>query len=643
MTNQSGNGTIISEYRYSYDKAGNQLTKSEAKGTTTYAYDYLNRLDSVTEPDGKKTTYTYDGAGNRSSELIEKGLVSGITIYNYNASNRLISTVSSDGTQTMYLYDKNGNLTSKTKGMIKTISAEELTKEELPNFDLVIRRDSEGGTGSENLTLYSYDHYNRLIKAKTQNASSSYQYNAQGYRVEKQVNGNGTNFLYEGDKVVLETDTANNQTAFQGYGTSLVYRSTSASSELGAMSYYYLYNAHGDVTSLIDTTGNVAVSYDYDAFGNILSQIGTADNHITYAGYQYDKESGLYYLNARYYDSVTARFISEDDPKYSSKNDPLSLNLYTYCINNPIMYIDPSGHRIDTEGDSSGKWKPEKNKKTSNITTSLPVKKNTVVITWQKRDNEITFSANKDKTTADKTTSKNETKNVAKSTSQVITDAVKKVVKAEPAKNILDQDKKHQKEKKAQAAVAGTVLVVGLSFLPVSGDVMDATDVVKDTVKVIADPSPMNQANLALDLTALAIPCDGPVNNMDTALDVSKKLGKSSDDIAKGGTRTIEFNGKTVTIDNSTFDPNLIDKQGRTNIQRMEQGLSPIGTDGKSVNIHHIDQTNDGPVMEITATEHQTNYSNLHTNTGQAPTLIDRSAFNGWRNEYWKWRSNNTN
>ena len=96
-----------------------------------------------------------------------------------------------------------------------------MTKEDLPNFDLVIRRDSEGGTGSDNLMLYSYDHYNRLIKTKTQNASSSYQYNAQGYRVAKQVNGNGTNFLYEGDKVVLETDTTNNQTAFQGYGTSL--------------------------------------------------------------------------------------------------------------------------------------------------------------------------------------------------------------------------------------------------------------------------------------------------------------------------------------------------------------------------------------------------------------------------------------
>ena len=93
------------------------------------------------------------------------------------------------------------------------------------------------------------------------------------------------------------------------------------------------------------------------------------------------------------------------------------------------------------------------------------------------------------------------------------------------------------------------------------------------------------------------------------------------------------------TMDNSTFDPNFVDKQGRTNVQRMEQGLAPIGRDGKSVNIHHIDQTNSGPVMEITATEHQQNYSNLHTNTGQEPSQIDRNAFSSWRKEYWQWRS----
>ena len=107
------------------------------------------------------------------------------------------------------------------------------------------------------------------------------------------------------------------------------------------------------------------------------------------------------------------------------------------------------------------------------------------------------------------------------------------------------------------------------------------------------------------------------------------------------GKKTVVVNGKTVTMDNSIFDPNFVDRQGRTNIQRMEQGLAPIGTDGKSINIHHIDQTNNGPVMEIMATEHQQNYRKLHTNIGQAPSQINRSEFNSWRRGYWEWRSHN--
>lgn len=90
----------------------------------------------------------------------------------------------------------------------------------------------------------------------------------------------------------------------------------------------------------------------------------------------------------------------------------------------------------------------------------------------------------------------------------------------------------------------------------------------------------------------------------------------------EGGKKTVVVNGKTVTMDNNTFDPYFVDKQGRTNIQRMEQKLASIGIDEKSVNIHHLDQTNNEPVIEITATEHQQNYSKLHTNTGQSPSQI---------------------
>lgn len=72
------------------------------------------------------------------------------------------------------------------------------------------------------------------------------------------------------------------------------------------------------------------------------------DNPIRYSGYQYDEESQLYYLNSRYYDPKVASFMNEDTYK-GDLSDPLSLNLYTYVSNNPIIYYDPMGHWKSTD------------------------------------------------------------------------------------------------------------------------------------------------------------------------------------------------------------------------------------------------------------------------------------------------------
>lgn len=90
-----------------------------------------------------------------------------------------------------------------------------------------------------------------------------------------------------------------------------------------------------DVTVLIATDGTIAATYYYDAFGTILESTGDVNNNILYSGYQYDKETGLYYLNARMYDPKIARFLQEDTYT-GNPNDPLSLNLYTYCMNNRV-------------------------------------------------------------------------------------------------------------------------------------------------------------------------------------------------------------------------------------------------------------------------------------------------------------------
>ncbi len=97
------------------------------------------------------------------------------------------------------------------------------------------------------------------------------------------------------------------------------------------------------MVQLTQTNGTITKNYDYDAFG-IEKDIDQNDtNPFRYCGEYYDKETETYYLRARYYNPSVGRFITEDS--YLGKlEDPLSLNLYTYAYNNPVMYIDPSGH-----------------------------------------------------------------------------------------------------------------------------------------------------------------------------------------------------------------------------------------------------------------------------------------------------------
>ena len=97
------------------------------------------------------------------------------------------------------------------------------------------------------------------------------------------------------------------------------------------------------MVNLTDATGAITKSYTYDAFG-VEKNINDSDtNAFRYCGEYYDAESGTIYLRARYYDPTIGRFISRDS--YAGKNeDPLSLNLYNYCANNPVYFNDFSGH-----------------------------------------------------------------------------------------------------------------------------------------------------------------------------------------------------------------------------------------------------------------------------------------------------------
>ena len=117
----------------------------------------------------------------------------------------------------------------------------------------------------------------------------------------------------------------------------------------GTGTYYYDRNVRGDVIAIYDASGNIKAGYAYDAWGNCTVTNSTLydlayNNPIRYRGYYYDSETGLYYLNTRYYNPEWRRFISPDSTEYIDPENPNGLNLYAYCYNDPVNYADPSGH-----------------------------------------------------------------------------------------------------------------------------------------------------------------------------------------------------------------------------------------------------------------------------------------------------------
>ncbi|WP_233182425.1 RHS repeat-associated core domain-containing protein [Paenibacillus sonchi] len=361
----------ISSYSYTYDDAGRQITKKDSYGTTRYSYDEVGRIEQVEAP-GKTTVYAYDGAGNRRSMLetytslqpssyinpeTKRALQYKLkkSEYLYSSSNQLVKLEErmseAAGKELLlktvdYLFDKNGNELSQ-----RTVYTQPHT---------AAMHQSTGGEAYEAETkeinsliekvTQSYDGFNRLKKAIKVKAGDrvtvEYVYNGDGLRVKKTVRsakaGNAvreTNYGYDRQHVILETDSSGKLSVRYIRGINYIARVDQAHSYT-----YYLYNGHGDVVQTVTSAGEVQNQYDYDIFGNPTLTIEDYAESIRYGGEFYDAETGLYYLRARYYDPYIGRFLSEDS-YWGEENNPLSLNLYTYANNDPVQYIDPTGHK----------------------------------------------------------------------------------------------------------------------------------------------------------------------------------------------------------------------------------------------------------------------------------------------------------
>ena len=199
-----------------------------------------------------------------------------------------------------------------------------------------------------------------------------YTYDDTGLRLTKTVNGEKYTYLYEGGLLVQETR-----------GTKVFNYSYDANGELAMLTFqsnpggskntaYYALNSRGDVIGLYNASGELIAKYTYDVWGNVISVKGangaeiTSEGHIAmlqpfrYRSYYYDTDSSLYYLQSRYYDPVTHRFINADG-YVSTGTGVIGYNMFVYCNNNPVNCCDCSGMSSHYCGDPTCfKCRPER-------------------------------------------------------------------------------------------------------------------------------------------------------------------------------------------------------------------------------------------------------------------------------------------
>ena len=197
----------------------------------------------------------------------------------------------------------------------------------------------------------------RLSSVTNSGVTTTYTYNDDGIRLTKQV-GNNPIVTYETDGGLILCQKT-------GAGSSAVYvyffydeSGNAYAMKYNGDMYYYLRNGQGDIIGIIDDTGAIVARYTYDPWGKPLTvkdgngnTIAANATHIAnanpfrYRGYFYDTETGFYYLQSRYYDPVTGRFINADDVSCLGLEGMVtSYNLFTYCANDPINRFDDSGY-----------------------------------------------------------------------------------------------------------------------------------------------------------------------------------------------------------------------------------------------------------------------------------------------------------
>ncbi len=310
IQHRNGFSSLIADYQFGFDAASQMIGQIINGQASDYSFDDRGQLtgaDNMARPD---EAYTYDANGNRTG---------GDNVIGPN--NQLLL----DGTYG-YQYDAEGNLVRKT----------------------------EIATGQ--YTHYEFDHRNRMTGATTFSpggiilAESTYSYDLFDRMIKRTVDTDGTGPLapsttwtvYDGANAWADLDATGNVIARYLFGQGLdsnIARWRPAG-QPAAGTAWYLTDHLGSVREIVDASGAVIDQIAYDSFGNILSETDPlAGDRYKFTGREWHPELNLYHYRARFYDSSSGRFLSEDPIGFAAGDT----NLHRYVGNSPLTFVDPSG------------------------------------------------------------------------------------------------------------------------------------------------------------------------------------------------------------------------------------------------------------------------------------------------------------
>jgi RHS repeat-associated protein len=333
----SSGGVTRAYAQYDYDLRNYPTQKRSVAGTSSYSYDSNGQLTGVTAPSGNET-FGYDPLGNRLSDQLGS--------YTYDPSSQRLT----EDWQYNYSYDNNGNMIAR------------------------IPKDT-----AKPAVTYSYNSRNQLVRIQTTVSALgpvvkdiSYTYDVLGRRMEKKITdladsskSYARRFVYDGDNILFEYNGSSNMLASYTHSplapddvlsATVTQAGVTAGLSTAQGHYYFLKDALGSITDIMNPSGSVVQKYDYSSFGKLLSikdgaGVDISANPVlktafTFTGREWDEESGLYYYRARYYNPEIGRFL-QVDPDPGRLSGPNShLNKYTYVNNFPTALIDPSGRSI---------------------------------------------------------------------------------------------------------------------------------------------------------------------------------------------------------------------------------------------------------------------------------------------------------